>query len=174
MKDCRGVGSEGSRMQNGDLADTNCLSGCSIRAVLRDKGKRITIERLCGGCGGKTRILLWEGLPVCRWELTLSRKNTLTAKTPRSSSSPGSAFGTERPDGPLWGVSVAPRAPFCSPSPLALLAPWRFKNFGLGLGPGYGGPKGRAGRRRRSVRSRGGGEAADFMIRRKSFFTPAA
>ena len=35
----REVGSEGSRRQNADLRNTNRISGCIIRASLRDKGE---------------------------------------------------------------------------------------------------------------------------------------
>jgi hypothetical protein len=73
-----------------------------------------------------------------RSRLTLFREKRSTAKiTQRKRWVPGlprflaSAFETEKPTGPLWGVSVAHRAPPFGLSHLVFLAPWRFKNFGL-------------------------------------------
>ena len=62
------MGSEGSRRQNSDPRNTNCIKGCDIGVSLRDKTKPIAIKRYpskCGGCGVEAVTLTRGGLLAC-------------------------------------------------------------------------------------------------------------
>jgi hypothetical protein len=75
----REVGFEGSRRQNSDPRNTNCIKGCDIGVSLRDKTKPIAIKRYrskCGGCGVEAVTLTRGGLQTCPSGTTNSVKDS--------------------------------------------------------------------------------------------------
>ena len=85
---------------------------------------------VCGGwrgfrLDGRSAGVLGTGLYDAprRLSRTSLHPKHFTAKTPRLSRFPGVTIETEKPDGPLWGISVAHPVPPCGQFPLAFRVP---------------------------------------------------